>query len=474
MIGIKAYGGYVPYYRLTKATIAAAYGKSGKGGEKAVAYYDEDSVTMAAGAAMNAVPLADGSALRGVYFATTTSPYREKSCASQIAAVLDCGRELRTADFSNTLKCGSDAMLAALEACGSGDMLVAVADCRLGGNDGTYENDLGDGAAAFVMGSGDDVIARFVDACSLSMEAYDMWRDQDEKIVRYWDVRFATSEIYQPLVLDSVKGVLRKTGLTPADFSRVVCYAHEERHSTAALTKLGFTREQIQPALYGEIGNTGSAAAPLMLAAALDEAKAGEKILYVSYGDGCNAMVFETTPQIENYTPAHTIRSLIDCKDNTLPYGKYLKWKGFLLCEPQRRPEQERSSLPDYLRGSKKNNAMYGSVCTKCGTPHYPPQRVCANCRSVDEMADYRFIGKKARLRTFTLDGVALSLDSPNNLVVVEFEGGGKMMTYLVECAKEDIRAGMPVQLTFRKMFHAGGVNTYFWKVVPCRETEGM
>ena len=95
MIGIKAYGGYVPYYRLTKATIAAAYGKSGKGGEKAVAYYDEDSVTMAAGAAMNAVPLADGSALRGVYFATTTSPYREKSCASQIAAVLDCGRELK-------------------------------------------------------------------------------------------------------------------------------------------------------------------------------------------------------------------------------------------------------------------------------------------------------------------------------------------------------------------------------------------
>ena len=34
----------------------------------------------------------------------------------------------------------------------------------------------------------------------------------------------------------------------------------------------------------------------------------------------------------------------------------------------------------------------------------------------------------------------------------------------------EDIKVGMAVQPTFRKMFEANGVHTYFWKVVPVGE----
>jgi uncharacterized OB-fold protein len=82
-------------------------------------------------------------------------------------------------------------------------------------------------------------------------------------------------------------------------------------------------------------------------------------------------------------------------------------------------------------------------------------------------MEPYCFIGKKATIRTFTLDGLSLSKDSPNYLVVVDFEGGGKMMTYLVDCKSEDVRVGLPVRLSFRKIFDANGVHTYFWKVVP-------
>ncbi len=472
MIGIKAYGAYIPFYRIRKSEIAAAYGKAGKGGEKAVAYYDEDSLTLAVGAAMNALPGADGSGLSGVSFASTTAPYAEKQCAPQIAAVLDCPRSVRTADFSHSLKCFSDAVLSALAFAKNGETtLVAAADCRLGGNDGAYENDLGDGAAAFVIGEGDGVIAEFLDTFSVSVEAYDMWRSSKERTVRFWDVRFADTQIFQPCVREAVAGILGKTGLAPADFSKVVCYAHEERHSRAILTKLGFAPEQIQPGYYSEIGNTGCAAAPLMLAAALDTAAPGDRILFLSYGDGCNAAVLQVTEKIRSRR-GRTVRELIDCKDSTLPYGKYLKWKEFLQCEPQRRPPAERSSVPDYFRGYKKNHAMYGSRCTVCGTPQFPPQRVCAICRSVDKAEPYRFIGRKAHLRTFTLDGLALSQDPPNNLVVAEFEGGGKIMTYLVECPADEIRVKLPVTLSFRRMYEANGMNTYFWKVVPCRETE--
>ena len=87
-------------------------------------------------------------------------------------------------------------------------------------------------------------------------------------------------------------------------------------------------------------------------------------------------------------------------------------------------------------------------------------------------MEPYRFLGKKASIRTFTMDGVSLSLDAPNILVVVEFEGGGKMMSYLVDCRKEDVQVGMAVRPTFRKLFQENGVHTYFWKVVPEEQEE--
>ena len=56
---------------------------------------------------------------------------------------------------------------------------------------------------------------------------------------------------------------------------------------------------------------------------------------------------------------------------------------------------------------------------------------------------------------------------------LVDFEGGGKVMTYMVDCKAEDVHVGMEVELSFRKLFTAGGVHTYFWKVVPVSAKEG-
>ena len=92
------------------------------------------------------------------------------------------------------------------------------------------------------------------------------------------------------------------------------------------------------------------------------------------------------------------------------------------------------------------------------------------HCGAVDKMEPYRFFDKPATIRTFTIDGLSVSLDSPNVLVVIEFEGGGKLMTYLVDCDKSKVHVGMKVRPSFRKMFKENGISTYFWKVVPCEE----
>ena len=473
MVGIVSYGAYIPYYRLKKDTIAQAYGKRAGRGAKAVAYCDEDSITMAVAAAMDAAKGCSKEKLNALYFASSTSPYREKLAATEVLATLDVDQNVRTNDFANTLRAGAGAMLAAADAAlqGGGLAMVTMSDCRLGAADGKMESDLGDAAAAFVLGS-EDVLATLDGSVSLSRESVDTWRSANDLYVRNWDVRYANTQLYTPMVTKAVKELLSKLGLQPADFAKIVLFGHEEKIRAGLAAKLGFTPEQIAPSFFGEIGNTGTAAIGLMLSAVLDTAKSGDRVLVVGYGEGCDAMSFTVTDKAESYKPQRTVAQLLAHKNEDLPYGKYLKWKEMIDCEPQKRPAQERSSQPEYYRNFKKNHVLYGSRCTECGTAVFPPQRVCVHCHTIDKMEPYCFLEKKGRVRTFTMDGLSLSMDSPNILVVLEFEGGGKMMTYLVDCKKEDVKVDMLVRPSYRKMFAANGVSTYFWKVVPAEEVE--
>ena len=472
MTGIVSYGAYIPYFRLRKDTVSAAFGKHGGKGAKAVAYCDEDSITMAVAAAIDATR-AEREDLAAVYFASASSPYREKQAATEITAALDLDLHVRTADFANTLRAGSAAMLSAFDAVALGGkkVLVTMSECRLGAPDGKNELELGDGAAALVLGS-EDLLAVLDGSVSLSRDCYDMWRGDEDTFVRDWDVRFANTQLYTPLVTKAVAELLGKLAVQPSDFSKVVFYAHNDKNRAGLALKLGFTPEQLVPSMYGEIGNTGNAAAPLMLCAALDTACAGDRILFVTYGEGVDAFAFTVTDKAAAYRPVNTVAKLLAHKDESLPYGKYLKWKGLLEVEPQKRPAQERTAVPDHYRNCKKNHSLWGTRCTACGLPVFPPQRVCVHCHAVDKMEPYCFLNRKAKVRTFTVDGLSLSLDSPNILVALEFEGGGKMMTYLVDCKKEDVYVGMPVRPSFRKMFEANGICTYFWKAVPEKEGE--
>jgi len=79
MVGITSYGSYVPMLRMPLAVIGG--GKPG-GPEKAVANWDEDSVTMAVAAAIDCLRGIDRSSVDGVLFASTSYPFKEKQAAA--------------------------------------------------------------------------------------------------------------------------------------------------------------------------------------------------------------------------------------------------------------------------------------------------------------------------------------------------------------------------------------------------------
>ena len=161
MAGICSYGGYVPRYRLNRGSIVGAMSwinpviMMHAQGEKAIANFDEDTITMAAAAGIDALTGIDINSVQGVYFASTTMPYRERLNASIISLAMNVNENIRAIDFGGSLKAGTSALLSAIEGVESkriNNIVVTASDCRLGKPGSTQEMIFGDAAAAFVIG----------------------------------------------------------------------------------------------------------------------------------------------------------------------------------------------------------------------------------------------------------------------------------------------------------------------------------
>jgi len=79
---------------------------------------------------------------------------------------------------------------------------------------------------------------------------------------------------------------------------------------------IGAKDEQIQDNLQAVVGDTGTALSLMMLVAALEEAKPGDKILVLSYGSGSDALYFEVTSAIAKLGSRKGIR--VTCPRETI------------------------------------------------------------------------------------------------------------------------------------------------------------
>jgi len=211
-VGITSYGVYIPRYRLERKKIQEAIGWASPyfiPGEKAVANYDEDSVTMAHAASLLCTE--GKKEVEVLYFASTTNPLGEGEAASIIMTALGLEPSVRTADFSNSLKAGTSALLSAFDAvkAGAKGALVCAADMRLGKPGSLLEMLFGDGGAAFRIGQ-EGVVAELKGHFSLSCDFPDYRRLWDDQFVKAAEERFIREEGYGKLIVQAIEGILKK------------------------------------------------------------------------------------------------------------------------------------------------------------------------------------------------------------------------------------------------------------------------
>src|SRR4030067_3461594 len=101
MVGILSVGIHIPVYRLRREIIAESWGVRSLGGERAVAGYDEDSLTMAVNAAFDCIRQRNEE-IDGLLFSSTTSPYDEKQAAATIPAALDLPTKSLTIEIAGS------------------------------------------------------------------------------------------------------------------------------------------------------------------------------------------------------------------------------------------------------------------------------------------------------------------------------------------------------------------------------------
>jgi hydroxymethylglutaryl-CoA synthase len=463
--GIVAYGAYLPYFRLERKAIGESLGAPAGAGTRSVASYDEDSTSMAVEAARAAMRAAPDVRPGALYFATSTPAYLDKTNASAIHAALALDAQAPAFDMLGSVRSGAGALWAAIDA--GRPTLAALADIRTGLPGGGDEREGGDGAVAFLLGDSRTALAEPLARASASAEFLERWRLPGDAVSRQWEERFG-EHAYVPLGEAAVTDALKQAGLTAAAVARWIVTGPHARASRRVASSVGAAKGTVADDLAGSIGNTGTAHAGLMLADALDRAQPDELIAVVSLADGCDVTIFRATAAIASRRPAPPVAAQL-ASSGRLTYATFLTWRGFLPREPPRRPDPERPAAAPSFRAESWKFAFTGSRCQACGTRHAPPQRVCVKCHAVDRMAPERFADIPATIATFTVDRLAYSLSPPVVAAVIDFEGGGRFQCELTDVDPAAVKIGDRVEMTFRRLFTAGGVHNYFWKARPIR-----
>ncbi len=339
-VGIVGYGAYVPRYRLPGTEVARVW-TNGLGGspitEKAVAGLDEDVTTMSIEAARNA--LARGKInpqlIRAVWVGSESHPYAVKPTSTIVAESIGTSPNIQAADWEFACKAGTEAVQASIGMIGSGMVAYTLSigmDTAQGRPGDALEYTAASGGAAFLLGPADEACAVYQGSYSFVTDTPDFWRRSGEHYPSHGD-RFTGEPAYFAHVTAAAEALMDMMGTKASDYTYAVFHQPNVKFPSRAAEMLGFTAEQIKYGLLaGEIGNVYSGSCMLGLTATLDIAKAGDRILMVSYGSGAGSDAFDlrVTERIEAVKGRAPSTQDYIRRRTQIDYATYCRYRGKL------------------------------------------------------------------------------------------------------------------------------------------------
>jgi 3-hydroxy-3-methylglutaryl CoA synthase/uncharacterized OB-fold protein len=479
-VGITAFGAYVPQLRLRRSAIVAAHLwtnpglKSQAKGERAIASWDEDAATMAVEACRDALGATKRDSISGLIFASTTAPFADRLNAGIVAGALGLPTDVIAFDISGSMRAGTSAAIAglALAASTHRPVIVAAGEHRRSKPGSTQELGNGDAGAALVFGT-ENVLARVLATHSVTRDFVDHFRANGQPHDYGWEERWVREEGYLKLVPEAVKAVLAKAQLSARDITTFLLPSPLAKIETAVAKKLGLDESAAADGLSSRLGYTGSAHGLVMLAAALQQARPGDRILAVNFANGCDAMLFQVTPAITGYAPRRGLSGWLAAGKPTDDYMRFLSYNEEIAMEWGPRAEfGNKYPLTMEYRFSRDIMAFIAGRDLATGVVQFPKSAFGVSPEAGTEIAAYEDVplaDLHASVVASTADWLTFHPSPPFYFGLVQFDNGARLQMEFVDVASGEVPVGAPVEMCFRikEIDRMRNYRHYFWKARP-------
>jgi 3-hydroxy-3-methylglutaryl CoA synthase/uncharacterized OB-fold protein len=474
--GLLAITRYLPRLRLERSEVFAQHRWMAPGlrglakGQRTIAHWDEDSVTMAVETARLLSRARPDATIGELTLASTTLPFADRLNAGIVAAALDVPEGALLRDVASTARAALAELAAALRRpAGAPTTLLLAAERRTARPASTLELIQGDGAAGALVGDG-EAIAQFVAHRSVHADMVDHFRESGQAHDYGWEERWVRDEGYMKIAVGTLKQCLADAGVSAGDIAHFVMPAPLARINEAVAKKLGIAASALVPVAHETVGDLGVAQPLAMLDVALRAAAPGALILVAAFGSGCDALLLRRTalpcPGAEP-GPGKVETS----------YLKYLSFTGQIELEWGMRAEMDnKTALTAAWREHARSARFEGGRCSQCGTVQFPSTELCVNpeCRAQNTQAPVSLADASARVLSHTTDFLAYTPHPPFQFGHVDFDNGARVLMEFADADAGELTVGMPLAMVYRvKEFdRQRGFRRYFWKATPLRDAE--
>jgi uncharacterized OB-fold protein len=134
-------------------------------------------------------------------------------------------------------------------------------------------------------------------------------------------------------------------------------------------------------------------------------------------------------------------------------------------------------SIPTYSRSIPQRYALIAAKCKSCGAINLPLGVNCLKCGKILEYEPTKLSGR-GKIYCFTTISrggsppefsIQQNLAGAYSVAVVELDEGPKIVAQMTDCRAEELRIGLAVESTFRRIYEDDGMIRYGIKFRPIR-----
>ncbi len=124
-------------------------------------------------------------------------------------------------------------------------------------------------------------------------------------------------------------------------------------------------------------------------------------------------------------------------------------------------------AVPRFWREIPQRYNLIGNQCGSCSKIYFPPRESCPYCRrkSMGKMKVLKLKGQ-GEVLTYSIIYNApehFERQTPYPIAIIKLDEGPKVTAQIVDCKLDDVKIGMRVQSTFRKIHEDGYIGAIYY-----------